>query len=62
MNDLMKGYSEGTFLPSKNITREEMATVFYCCEVYKNHDQTAIASIDKFTDADKISGWAKADL
>ena len=58
-NKLVKGYSDGTFRPKKEISREEMITILYKYAAYKGRDVSATADLSKFTDSDQISEFAR---
>lgn len=56
---IVGGYGDGTFLPNKAITREEMASILYRYALYKEQDVSARADLSKYTDADQVGAWAK---
>ena len=56
------GYGDGRFGPGDPITREQLAAIFYRYAQYKGYDVTATGSLDRFTDKDKVSEWAKQPL
>lgn len=58
-NNLVKGYSDGTFRPKKEISREEMITILYKYAAYKGRDVSATTDLSKFTDSAQISDFAK---
>ena len=49
------------FLPEKNVTREELATMLYRCYSLSKTPQTG-ADLSKFSDASEISTWAQDAL
>lgn len=55
---IVNGYTESTFSPEDNITREQLAAIFYRYSLYKKYDVSEKLSLDKYTDADKISDYA----
>jgi len=59
-NNITKGYGSGNiFGVSDNITREQMAQMFYAYAKAKGYDlSTNGASLDRFADPDKVSSWA----
>ena len=59
-NKIVEGYN-GKFSPTANITREAFATILYRYAEYKGYDVSVgeDTNILSFTDAEKISSWAK---
>ncbi len=55
---VVNGYGDGSFLPDENITREQLAAVFYRYMNYLGYDTSARAGINMFSDGAKVSGWA----
>ena len=55
---VVNGYGDGTFLPDENITREQLAAVFYRYMNYLGYDTSARAGLNSFSDGGKVSGWA----
>lgn len=55
---IMSGYSNGTFRPTQNITREEFAVIAYNYMSYKGMATTGEQTVP-FADEAKISPWAK---
>ncbi len=55
---VVNGYGDGTFLPDENITREQLAAVFYRYLNYLGYDTSARAGLNTFSDGAKVSGWA----
>ena len=49
---------EETFSPNREITRQELATMFVRFATYKNIITDNTASLDKFTDKDDVADWA----
>ena len=58
-NGIFEGYDDGTFAPDKSVTRQELAVVLYRYASYKGYDTSAKADLSSFSDADKVSSWAK---
>ena len=58
-NKIITGYNDGRFGPTDNITREQLATILYRYAKYKGFDTSAKGDMTQFTDADKISDYAK---
>ena len=56
---LMKGYPDGTFAPTANISREELVTVLYRYAQMIGMDTSASGDLSKFVDADDIKDYAK---
>ena len=57
-NDVIAGYGDGTFKPEQNITREELATIFYNYANFKGIDTSAQGDLSKFSDGATVSDWA----
>ncbi len=61
-----KGYVAGTsedkFSPNANITREQLARIFYVYAEKNGYDVTHRADLSKFSDASKVSSWAKEQV
>lgn len=59
-NDIVEGYTSKTFGPNDPITREQMAAMLYRYADYCRCDMSAGRYVDlsKFSDMDKISGYA----
>lgn len=55
---IMSGYSDGTFRPTRNITREEFAVIAYNYMSYKGMAIPSGQTVP-FADENKISSWAK---
>lgn len=56
---VINGYTDGTFKPLKNITREEMAQMLYNLAKYKEVNVENNTSLSKFSDANKVSSYHK---
>ena len=61
-NGIVNGTGATTFSPNANVTREQMAAILYRYAQYKQYGTTASASLNGFSDAAKVSTYAKAPL
>lgn len=61
-NGIVNGTGATTFSPNANVTREQMAAILYRYAQYKQYGTTASASLNGFSDAAKVSAYAKAPL
>ncbi len=59
---VINGYKDGTFKPTKNVTREEMATMIYNFARYKGLNVNASKDITKFSDYHKITPYARITM
>ena len=59
---VINGYNNGTFMPLKNVTREEMATMIYRFAKYKGVNVKATKDISYFSDYKNITTYAKEPL
>lgn len=57
-NGIVSGHGDDTFRPNDNITREQLAMIFYNYARYKGYDVSATDDLSGFTDAGDVSGWA----
>ena len=57
-NGIVSGYGDGTFHPGTNITREQLAVIFYNYAKLKGYDVSATNDLSGFTDAGDVSDWA----
>lgn len=60
--DIVTGYTDGTFCPNRAITREEMATMFYRYAKYIGYDMNKAADLTAFKDAAKVQAYAEEAL
>lgn len=58
-NEIVKGKAVTVFAPNSYITREEFATILYRYAGFKGMDVTASSELSVFTDAGKVSNFAK---
>lgn len=61
-NDVVAGYEDGTFRPSRAVTREEFAQILYNYAKFKGYDLSASADLGKFPDSGQVSSWAETAL
>lgn len=61
-NDVVAGYEDGTFRPTRAVTREEFAQILYNYAKCKGYGLSASADLGKFPDSGQVSSWAEADL
>ena len=62
VNGIVNGYEDGTFAPTNNVTREEMAAMLMRYAEYKGIDVTATKDISGYNDAAKVSAWAQQNM
>ena len=55
------GYSDGTFAPNDDVTREQLAVFLHRYAVYKGED-IAEGVVENYPDAQYIHGWALAGM
>ena len=58
-NGIVSGYPDGTFRPNENITREQVATIFYNFAVLKKFDTSKRADLNKYGDGWTVSQYAR---
>lgn len=58
-NKVVNGVGDNKFAPNANITREQIALIMYNYSKLKGVDTTETQGVDAFSDADKVSDWAK---
>lgn len=61
-NDVAAGYEDGTFRPTRAVTREEFAQILYNYAKFKGYDLSASADLGKFPDSGQVSSWAETAL
>ncbi len=59
VNGIVSGYSADKFGTNDSISRQDMVTIFYRYLKYKGLTPAEGASLDLYTDADKLSDYAK---
>ena len=58
-NDIVTGYSDGTFKPDLHVTREQMAAIIYRYALYDGRDPSTPGTVfDTFPDRSNVSGYA----
>lgn len=58
-NDVVAGYEDGTFRPTRAVTREEFAQILYNYAKCKGYGLSASADLGKFPDSGQVSSWAE---
>ena len=57
---IVSGYSNGTYQPDKELTREEVVQIFYNYAKSKGYDMSHSADLSTFADGHNVSDWALA--
>ena len=57
-NGVASGFTDGNFYPNMNVTREQLAMILMKYAIHKGYDASARADLGKFSDRDKVAGWA----
>ena len=57
-NGIVTGYEDGTFLPARNITRQEMAVILCRYMEKLGYDVSARADFSTFSDGGSVATWA----
>ncbi|MBQ8301844.1 MAG: S-layer homology domain-containing protein [Clostridia bacterium] len=57
-NDIVSGISETEFAPEDNVSREQMAMIFYRYAKFKGYNTEETSELSQFTDKAKISDWS----
>lgn len=57
-NDMVAGYTDGTFKPDVFVSRQQLAAVLYKYAAYKKYDTSVSANITTFADYSSISNYA----
>ena len=55
---IVEGYDDGTFMPNRNISRQEMAAILYRYMNYLGYDMSAQGDLSAFADSESVSAWA----
>ena len=61
-NGIVNGFGDGRFAPDDAITREQLAAILYRYSRYCGQSTAATASLDSFSDAASVSGYAREAL
>ena len=61
-NDVVAGYEDGTFRPTRAVTREKFAQILYNYAKCKGYGLSASADLGKFPDSGQVSSWAETAL
>ncbi len=57
-NGIVNGMEPNRFCPNHDITREQIATIFYRYASYKSYDTVYSENLKDYPDADRVSRWA----
>ena len=61
-NDIVNGCGGGRFAPDDAITREQLAAILYRYSRYCGQSTAVTASLEGFSDAGSVSGYAREAL
>lgn len=61
-NGIVNGIGNGLFAPNNYITREQIAVILYNYANFKNHLTSTRTDVDKYSDGEAVSPWAKDAL
>ncbi len=61
-NQIVKGIGGNRFGPNVHVTREQLAVMLYSYAKFRGQDTSASMGLGSFTDAGRVSGWAKEAL
>ncbi len=59
---IVAGFSDGSFRPDAYITREQMARMLHQYMDGKKYGTNVYGELDRFADAESVSGWAVQDM
>ena len=57
-NGIVNGFGDNTFRPDDDITREQLAVMFYRYASYQGGDMTVRAQLSEYSDVEQISAYA----
>lgn len=58
-NNIISGYTDDTFKPNDELTREQMVMILYSFSNFMGYDMSKSENLDSFSDSEKISSYAK---
>ncbi len=61
-NGIVNGYEDGTFKPTANVSREEMAAMLMRYADFKGVDTAATKDISGYKDANQVASWAQQNM
>lgn len=61
-NEIVAGYSNGSFGPNDYITREQVAAMLYRYSDYKGNDVSIRSNLSRFPDNGQVSRWARPQV
>ena len=61
-NGIAAGYEDKTFHPNTNITRQQLAIMFYAYAKYKGTDVSKEADLSGYADADEVASYARTPM
>lgn len=59
---VVKGYPDGTFLPDRDVSRQEMAEFLYRYASWNGDDVSAAAELSAFSDSGQVAEWANTAM
>lgn len=59
---IVSGYTDGSFQPNKQVSRQELAQMIFAYAKYKNVDVSASGSLAGFSDSNTAGNWARPAL
>ncbi len=61
-NGVVTGYTDGSFRPSRTVTRQEFMTILYRYAAATGMDVSAAADLTAFSDSGSVGSWAKTAM
>lgn len=55
--EILSGMGDGTFLPNRGVTRQELVSILYRYARYRGMDIDEKQTIGRFSDADRVAPW-----